>query len=87
MLLRRRLPFLMKVPQARPKSAPCCPSTARKTCPRPSFVRVNEAVRTAQSDRETAARLATNIEPLPFTPGETAAALVAEHERLGKLIH
>jgi tripartite-type tricarboxylate transporter receptor subunit TctC len=49
--------------------------------------RVNDAVRAAQADRETAMRLAAAyIEPLPFTPEQTAAALAAEHERLGKLI-
>jgi hypothetical protein len=41
----------------------------------------------AQSNGETAARLAAAyIEPLPYSPGQTAAALAAEHERLGKLI-
>jgi tripartite-type tricarboxylate transporter receptor subunit TctC len=49
--------------------------------------RVNHAVRAAQSERETAMRLAAAyIEPLPFTPEQTAAALTAEHERLGSLI-
>jgi tripartite-type tricarboxylate transporter receptor subunit TctC len=32
------------------------------------------------------ATMAEHIEPLPFTPEQTAAALAAEHERLGSLI-
>ena len=49
--------------------------------------RINGAVRAAQSDRDTAMRLAAAyIEPLPFTPAQTATALAAEHERMGRLI-
>lgn len=49
--------------------------------------KVNEAVRAAQADPETQKRLAAAyIDPLPMSPAETASALAAEHERLGKLI-
>lgn len=49
--------------------------------------RINGAVRAAQADPETAARLATAyIQPMPLGPGETADVLVKEHERLGALI-
>jgi tripartite-type tricarboxylate transporter receptor subunit TctC len=63
------------------------PIYGQKDLPDTIVTRVNDAVRAAQSDRETALRLAAAyIEPLPFTPQQTAAALAAEHERLGKLI-
>ena len=53
----------------------------------PSGAKVNEAVRTARADPETQKRLAAAyIEPMALSPGETATALAAEHERLGKLI-
>jgi tripartite-type tricarboxylate transporter receptor subunit TctC len=63
------------------------PIYGQKDLPDTIVARVNDAVRATQSNRETAMRLtAAYIEPLPFTPQQTAAALVAEHERLGKLI-
>jgi tripartite-type tricarboxylate transporter receptor subunit TctC len=63
------------------------PLYGQKALPDAIVVKVNEAVRTALADPETKKRLAAaHIEPLPLSPAETAAALAAEHERLGKLI-
>jgi tripartite-type tricarboxylate transporter receptor subunit TctC len=63
------------------------PVYGQKNLPDAIVSRLNDAVRAAQSDRETAIRLAAAyIEPLPFTPQQTAAVLAAEHERLGRLI-
>jgi tripartite-type tricarboxylate transporter receptor subunit TctC len=63
------------------------PIYGQQAMPDAIVARVNGAVRAAQSDRETVARLAAAyIEPLPFSPEQTAAALAAEHERLGRLI-
>jgi tripartite-type tricarboxylate transporter receptor subunit TctC len=63
------------------------PLYGQKALPDAIVVKVNEAVRTALADPETQKRLAAaHIEPLPMSPAETAAALAAEHARLGKLI-
>jgi tripartite-type tricarboxylate transporter receptor subunit TctC len=63
------------------------PLYAPKGLPQPIVVRLNQAVSAALADPATAARLAAAyVEPLPMSPGETAAALLREHERLGRLI-
>jgi tripartite-type tricarboxylate transporter receptor subunit TctC len=63
------------------------PLYGQKALPDAIVVRVSEAVRTVLADAETRTRLAAAyIEPMPLSPAETAAALAAEHERLGKLI-
>jgi tripartite-type tricarboxylate transporter receptor subunit TctC len=63
------------------------PLYGQKALPDAIVVKVNEAVRAALADSETRKRLAAAyIEPMILSPGETAAALAAEHERLGKLI-
>ena len=49
--------------------------------------RVNQAVRGALADPDTGSRLAAAyIEPMSLSPADTARALAAEHQRLGKLI-
>jgi tripartite-type tricarboxylate transporter receptor subunit TctC len=63
------------------------PLYGQKALPDAILIKLNEAVRTALADPETRKRLAAAyIEPLPLGPAETATALAAEHERLGKLI-
>ena len=63
------------------------PLYGQKALPDAIVVKVNEAVRAALADPETRKRLAAAyIEPMVLSPGETTAALAAEHERLGKLI-
>ncbi len=63
------------------------PLYGQKALPGRSSAKLNEAMRTALADAETRTRLAAAyIEPLPMSPAEAAAALAAEHERLGKLI-
>ena len=63
------------------------PLYGNKALPDAIVVKVNEAVRAALADPETRKRLAAAyIEPMVLSPGETTAALAAEHERLGKLI-
>jgi tripartite-type tricarboxylate transporter receptor subunit TctC len=63
------------------------PLYGQKALPDAIVVKLNEAVRMALADAETRTRLAAAyIEPTPMSPAEAAAALAAEHERLGKLI-
>lgn len=63
------------------------PLYGQKALPDAIVVKVNEAVRAALADPETRKQLAAAyIEPMVLSPGETTAALAAEHERLGKLI-
>jgi tripartite-type tricarboxylate transporter receptor subunit TctC len=63
------------------------PVYGQKALPDAIVVRVSEAVRTVLADDETRKRLAAAyIEPMPLSPAETATALAAEHQRLGKLI-
>jgi tripartite-type tricarboxylate transporter receptor subunit TctC len=63
------------------------PLYGHKALPNAIVVRVSEAVQRVLADAETRKRLAAAyIEPMPLSPAETAAALAAEHERLGKLI-
>jgi tripartite-type tricarboxylate transporter receptor subunit TctC len=63
------------------------PLYGQKALPDAIVIRVSEAVQTVLADAETQKRLAAaHIEPMPLSPAETAAALAAEHERLGKLI-
>ena len=63
------------------------PLYGQKALPDTIVAKLNEAVRMALADAETRTRLAAAyIEPMPMSPVEAAAALAAEHERLGKLI-
>jgi tripartite-type tricarboxylate transporter receptor subunit TctC len=63
------------------------PLYGQKALPDAIVVKLNEAVRMALADAETRTRLAAAyIEPTPMSAAEAAAALAAEHERLGKLI-
>jgi tripartite-type tricarboxylate transporter receptor subunit TctC len=63
------------------------PLYGHKALPDSIVVRLSEAMSTVLADSETRKRLAAAyIEPMVLSPGETAAALGAEHERLGKLI-
>jgi tripartite-type tricarboxylate transporter receptor subunit TctC len=63
------------------------PLYGQKALPDAIVVKVSEAVQKVLADAETRKRLAAaHIEPMPLSPAETAAALAAEHERLGKLI-
>jgi tripartite-type tricarboxylate transporter receptor subunit TctC len=63
------------------------PLYGQKALPDAIVVKVSEAVQKVLADAETRKRLAgAYIEPMPLSPAETAAALAAEHERLGKLI-
>ena len=63
------------------------PLFGQKTLPDAIVVKVNQAVRLALADPGTEKRLAAAyIEPLSLSPAQTATALAAEHERLGKLI-
>jgi tripartite-type tricarboxylate transporter receptor subunit TctC len=63
------------------------PLYGQKALPDAIVVRLSEAVQWVLGDADTQKRLAAaHIEPMPLSPAETAAALAAEHERLGKLI-
>ena len=63
------------------------PLYGQKALPDAIVVKVSEAVQKVLADAETRKRLAAAyIEPMPPSPAETAIALDAEHERLGKLI-
>jgi tripartite-type tricarboxylate transporter receptor subunit TctC len=63
------------------------PLYGQKALPDAIVVKVSEAVQKVLADAKTRKRLAAAyIELMPLSPAETAAALAAEHERLGKLI-
>lgn len=63
------------------------PLYGQKDLPAPIVTRLNKAVASALADPETRQRLASAyIQPLPMSPAEVAAAMGAEHDRLGKLI-
>ena len=64
------------------------PLYGQRALPDAILDRVSKAMLAAQADPETKLRLAAAyIEPMPLSPAESDAALRAEHERLGRLIH
>jgi len=63
------------------------PLYGQKDLAQPIVQRVNQALVASLADPETLKRLKDlYVEPLPMTPAETAKALDAEHDRLGKVI-
>ena len=63
------------------------PLYGQRALPRAIVDRVNAAMAAALADRETLKRLGTAyITPSPMTPEQVGEAMLAEHERLGKII-